>query len=405
MIFERLPRRHTAILLIVCLCVLALVGKRLAAAGTARAPAAQAVAFDQVEEADGAIAAPKLVVYVVGAVRRAGLVRLPEGARVADAVERAGGPTRRADLALVNLGGAGGGRAAGGRSGSRRGRGRRRHGHCECGQGEPRERNARSARRAARNRAGHSAEDPRLATVARPTALRRRSRRHSGDRPGARSSSSASSSRRDRRPPRARSRLAGAPACRPRSRSVRVELAFALAPRRRRCRDCSDRRLLALPAPVRLGFATLALGAAGLWWGGLRLHELDRSFSSRGSGSPPGAQVVVTGRHPDRRSRSGSSPRYVASTASLFANGSSWSCPPAGHRLRDPCSSSERARSPREGPRPASTSEAGSIEGGSTSFSTRAAPGSIVGRRGGIGGVGDRLRTAIARRARARNSG
>ena len=30
-------------------------------------------------------------------------MRLPEGARVADALERAGGPTRRADLALVNL--------------------------------------------------------------------------------------------------------------------------------------------------------------------------------------------------------------------------------------------------------------------------------------------------------------
>jgi competence protein ComEA len=103
MILERLPRRHTAILLIVCLCVLGLVGKRLAATGTARAPAPQAVAFDQVGAAGGAVAAPKLVVYVVGAVRRAGLVRLREGARVADAVERAGGPTRRADLSLVNL--------------------------------------------------------------------------------------------------------------------------------------------------------------------------------------------------------------------------------------------------------------------------------------------------------------
>ena len=47
--------------------------------------------------------APRLVVYVVGAVRRAGLVRLAEGARVADAVEHAGGPNAHADLTLVNL--------------------------------------------------------------------------------------------------------------------------------------------------------------------------------------------------------------------------------------------------------------------------------------------------------------
>jgi len=103
MIFERLPRRHTAILLVVCIAVLALVGKRIAAQGTARAPAAQAVALTESRAAGGADAAPRLIVYVVGAVKHAGLVRLTEGARVADALERAGGPSRRADLTLVNL--------------------------------------------------------------------------------------------------------------------------------------------------------------------------------------------------------------------------------------------------------------------------------------------------------------
>ncbi len=103
MIFEKLPRRQTAILLLVCVAVLALVGKRLAAAGTARAPATQAVSLAEHRTSGQAVSASRLVVYVVGAVRHAGLVRLPEGARVADALEHAGGPTRRADLALVNL--------------------------------------------------------------------------------------------------------------------------------------------------------------------------------------------------------------------------------------------------------------------------------------------------------------
>jgi len=103
-IFERLPRRQTALLLLVGVVVLALVGKRLAAAGTARAPAAQAASL-RADSGSGSAGAssPRLVVYVVGAVRRPGLVRVPEGARVADALERAGGPGRRADLTLVNL--------------------------------------------------------------------------------------------------------------------------------------------------------------------------------------------------------------------------------------------------------------------------------------------------------------
>jgi competence protein ComEA len=40
---------------------------------------------------------------VAGAVKRPGLIRLPSGSRVATALERAGGPTRRSDLTLVNL--------------------------------------------------------------------------------------------------------------------------------------------------------------------------------------------------------------------------------------------------------------------------------------------------------------
>lgn len=45
----------------------------------------------------------RVVVDVVGAVRRPGLYRLAHGSRIADAVARAGGATTKADLAQVNL--------------------------------------------------------------------------------------------------------------------------------------------------------------------------------------------------------------------------------------------------------------------------------------------------------------
>ena len=45
----------------------------------------------------------RVTVHVAGAVRRPGLYRLPPGARIDDALRRAGGPRARADLDAVNL--------------------------------------------------------------------------------------------------------------------------------------------------------------------------------------------------------------------------------------------------------------------------------------------------------------
>jgi competence protein ComEA len=120
-------RRRALVGAVLLLVVLALGGRLLLAAGTP--PAAQPLPPVPVEP-------PKptaVVVHVVGAVHRAGLYRLRQGDRVADAVARAGGATRRADLSLVNLaslvsdgeqivvprrGGAGAGAGAGGTAGA-----------------------------------------------------------------------------------------------------------------------------------------------------------------------------------------------------------------------------------------------------------------------------------------------
>jgi competence protein ComEA len=49
------------------------------------------------------VATARLYVHVVGAVRRPGLYRLKQGARVADALARAGGVTTKAQVEVVNL--------------------------------------------------------------------------------------------------------------------------------------------------------------------------------------------------------------------------------------------------------------------------------------------------------------
>ncbi len=52
---------------------------------------------------EGSGASARIYVHVAGAVRRPGLMTMSAGSRVADALQRAGGPGPRADLAAVNL--------------------------------------------------------------------------------------------------------------------------------------------------------------------------------------------------------------------------------------------------------------------------------------------------------------
>jgi competence protein ComEA len=94
-------RRQALALAAVLLFVLVLAGRHLGrgTADAARHDAAPLPADTAIAKAEAAA----LVVHVVGAVHRPGLYRLPGGSRIADAVRRAGGATRRADTELINL--------------------------------------------------------------------------------------------------------------------------------------------------------------------------------------------------------------------------------------------------------------------------------------------------------------
>jgi competence protein ComEA len=90
-------RALAGVVLLTALLILA--GRYLIGAGAPEAPRPAPIVAEQPRADDQ----PKLFVHVVGAVRRPGLYRLGEGSRIADALERAGGATRKADLTVVNL--------------------------------------------------------------------------------------------------------------------------------------------------------------------------------------------------------------------------------------------------------------------------------------------------------------
>jgi competence protein ComEA len=94
------PRSTVVIWIVAAVLAVLAAWRLLGAGGGAEAPP---VRVDGPAAAARPAGSPKLHIHVAGAVRRPGLLRLPADARVAVALERAGGPTPRADLAAINL--------------------------------------------------------------------------------------------------------------------------------------------------------------------------------------------------------------------------------------------------------------------------------------------------------------
>src|SRR5919197_3326579 len=97
-----LQRRRLLLAAVGSLVLILLLGRLVLGAGTTT-PAAPLPPPPAQGAGVTGLPSSRVVVDVVGAVRRPGLYRLRQGSRIADAVARAGGASPRADLAQVNL--------------------------------------------------------------------------------------------------------------------------------------------------------------------------------------------------------------------------------------------------------------------------------------------------------------
>lgn len=95
------PRNHLLVYALAAV-VVVVFGVRQVSASRARDAAVGSAAPIALDRGGGG-GGGRMTIHVAGAVRRPGVYRLADGARVDDAVRRAGGPRARADLTQVNL--------------------------------------------------------------------------------------------------------------------------------------------------------------------------------------------------------------------------------------------------------------------------------------------------------------